>query len=148
GCEGTDGAWAAVGRSEIVGSGAGIKGDPRSPGRPPLLELPTAAWQRLLDVNLTGVMLCNREVARRMITGGIRGSIINLASGAARRTRPGLVTYSITKAGVWMLTRGLALELAPYGIRVNAIGPGIVASPMTHRLYGSPAGVAERGQTV
>jgi NAD(P)-dependent dehydrogenase (short-subunit alcohol dehydrogenase family) len=141
-------AMTAFGRIDILVAAAGIEQDPRRPGHPPLLELPTASWQRLLDVNLTGVMLCNREVARRMIAGGRRGSIINLASGAARRTRPGLVTYSITKAGVWMLTRGLALELAPYGIRVNAIGPGIVASPMTHRLYGSPAGVEERGQTV
>jgi NAD(P)-dependent dehydrogenase (short-subunit alcohol dehydrogenase family) len=83
-----------------------------------------------------------------MIASGIRGTIINLASGAARRTRPGMVTYSITKAGVWMLTRGLALELAPYGIRVNAIGPGIVASPMTARIYGSLGGVEERKDAI
>jgi NAD(P)-dependent dehydrogenase (short-subunit alcohol dehydrogenase family) len=122
-------AMAAFGRIDILVAAAGIEQDPNRPGLLSILELPTASWQRLLDVNLTGVMFCNRAVARHMIAGGIRGSIINLASGAARRTRPGMVTYSISKAGVWMLTRGLALELAPYGIRVNAIGPGIVASP-------------------
>lgn len=134
-------AVAAFGRIDILVAAAGITHDPRGPAGLPMLELPTTAWQRLFDVNLTGVMFSNRAVARRMIAGNVRGSIINLASGAARRTRPGMVTYSITKAGVWMLTRGLALELAPYGIRVNAIGPGPVASPMTYRLYGNPEAV-------
>lgn len=141
-------AMGAFGRIDVLVAAAGIEQDPSRPGLVPVLELPTASWQRLLDVNLTGVMFCNRAVARHMIAGGIRGSIINLASGAARRTRPGLVTYSITKAGVWMLTRGLALELAPYGIRVNAIGPGTVASPMTNRIYGSPTQVDERKQGI
>jgi NAD(P)-dependent dehydrogenase (short-subunit alcohol dehydrogenase family) len=141
-------AMAAFGRIDILVAAAGIEQDPNRPGLLSILELPTASWQRLLDVNLTGVMFCNRAVARHMIAGGIRGSIINLASGAARRTRPGMVTYSISKAGVWMLTRGLALELAPYGIRVNAIGPGIVASPMTNRIYGSAEGVEARGSGI
>ncbi|MGQ4807263.1 Glucose 1-dehydrogenase [Candidatus Entotheonellaceae bacterium PAL068K] len=141
-------AVAAFGRIDILVAAAGIEQDPGTMTRPPLLELPTASWQRLLDVNLTGVMFCNRAVARHMINGGIRGSIINLASGAARRVRQGMVTYSVTKAGVWMLTRGLALELAPYGIRVNAIGPGIVESPMTHRLYGSSQDIEAHGSTL
>lgn len=81
-------AMAAFGRIDILVAAAGIEQDPQRPGHPPPLELPTASWQRLLDVNLTGVMLCNREVARRMIAGGIRGSIINLASGAAQRSTP------------------------------------------------------------
>ena len=79
---------------------------------------------------------------------GAGGSIINLAAGTARRVRPGMVTYSVTKAGVWMLTWGLALKLTPYGIRVNAIGPGIVESPMTQRLYGSPKEIGDRGQAL
>lgn len=141
-------AMATFGRIDILVAAAGIEQDPSQSTRPPILELPTASWQRLIDVNLTGVMFCNRAVARHMIDGGVRGSIINLASGAARRPRPGMVTYAITKAGVWMLTRGLALELAPYGIRVNAIGPGTVASPMTHRLYGGPASVEDRRSVI
>ncbi len=139
-------AIAAFGRIDILVAAAGISHDQRGELRPPILELPTAAWQRLLDVNLTGVMLTNRAVAKRMIAGQIRGSIINLASAAARRTRPGMTTYSITKAGVWMLTRGLALELAPYGIRVNAIGPGLIESPMTHAYFGGPEGVEQMAQ--
>lgn len=138
----------AFGHIDILVAAAGIEQDPGMGERPALIDLPTASWQRLLDVNLTGVMFCNRAVAHHMIDHGISGSIINLASGAARRVRQGMVTYSVTKAGVWMLTRGLALELAQYGIRVNAIGPGTVESPMTHRLYGSPEDVANRGQTL
>ena len=141
-------AAADFGRIDILVAAAGIEQDPSHAERPPIIDLPTESWQRLLDVNLTGVLLCNRVVAKKMIAGGIRGSMINLASGAARRVRHGMVAYSVTKAGVWMLTRGLALELAPYGIRVNAIGPGTIESPMTHRLYGSPAAVADRGTTI
>ncbi|ETW94769.1 MAG: hypothetical protein ETSY2_49210 [Candidatus Entotheonella gemina] len=141
-------AVAAFGRIDILVAAAGIEQDPSSRERPPILDLPTSSWQRLLDVNLTGVMYCNRAVAQHMVDNHIRGSIINIASGAARRVRPGMVTYSVTKAGVWMLTRGLASELAPYGIRVNAIGPGTIETPMTHRLYGSAEDVANRGQTL
>ncbi len=142
-----DAAVASFGRLDVLVAAAGISHDARGELRPFLLELPTAAWQRLLDVNLTGVMLCNRAAAKRMINGEVRGSIINLASVAARRTRPGMTTYSVTKIGVWMLTRGLALELAPYGIRVNAIGPGLIASPMTYGYFGGEEGVANMGQT-
>lgn len=141
-------AAADFGRIDILVAAAGIEQDPSQAERPPIIDLPTASWQRLLDVNLTGVLLCNRVVAKKMIAGGIRGSMINLASGAARRVRHGMVAYSVTKAGVWMLTRGLALELAEYGIRVNAIGPGTIESPMTHRLYGGAGAVAERGTTI
>jgi NAD(P)-dependent dehydrogenase (short-subunit alcohol dehydrogenase family) len=142
-----DTAVAVLGRIDILVAAAGISHDARGGVRPPILELPTAAWQRLLDINLTGVMLTNRAVAKRMIAGGVHGSIINLASAAARRTRPGMVAYSVTKAGVWMLTRGLALELAPHGIRVNAIGPGLIASPMTYAYFGGPSGVEDMGRT-
>ncbi len=142
-----DAAVASFGRIDILVAAAGISHDARGDElRPSLLELPTEAWQRLIDVNLTGVMLCNRAVAKRMIQGEVRGSIINLASAAARRTRPGMTTYSVTKIGVWMLTRGLALELAPYGIRVNAIGPGLIASPMTYGYFGGEEGVESMGQ--
>lgn len=134
------------GRIDILVAAAGIAYDARGELRPNIVDLPTSAWQRLLDINLTGVMFSNRAVARRMIAGGIAGSLINLASVAARRTRPGMTTYSVSKIGVWMLTRGLALELAPYGIRVNAIGPGIIESPMTHAYFGGAEGVESLGQ--
>lgn len=143
-----DAAVAELGRIDILVAAAGLSHDARGELRPPLIDLPTAAWHRLLDVNLTGVMLCNRSVAKRMIAGDVRGSIINLASVAARRTSAGMTTYSVTKMGVWMLTRGLSLELAPYGIRVNAIGPGLIESPMTHAYFGGEEGVANMGAAV
>ena len=68
----------AFGRIDILVAAAGIEQDPRHPGQPSILELPTASWQRLIDVNLTGVMFCNRAVAQRMIAGGIRGAIIRV----------------------------------------------------------------------
>ncbi len=84
----------------------------------------------MLNVNLTGVMLTDRAVAKRMIAGGRPGSIINIASGAAKIPIPGAAEYCVSKAGVWMLTKVLALEVAPQ-IRVNAIGPGFIQTPMT-----------------
>ena len=96
-----------------------------------LINKPTEYWEKVLNVNLTGVMLTNRAVARRMLAAGTSGSIINIASGAAKIPIVGAVDYCVSKAGVWMLSKGLALELAPHGIRVNAIGPGFIETPMT-----------------
>ncbi len=89
------------------------------------------AWQRVIDVNLTGVMLSARAAARRMIESGSGGNIINLASIMAKVPRAGVAPYCVSKAGVWMLTQCLSLELAAHNIRVNAIGPGFIETPMT-----------------
>lgn len=99
-----------------------------------LVNLDVADWQRVLDVNLTGVMLTDRLVARRMIAEGIRGTIVNIASTAARIALPGAADYCVSKAGVVMLTQVLAMELLEHGIRVNAIGPGFVETPMTQAM--------------
>jgi NAD(P)-dependent dehydrogenase (short-subunit alcohol dehydrogenase family) len=95
-----------------------------------VLNKPVDYWEKVLNVNLTGVMLTDRAVAKRMLAGGRGGSIINIASGAAKIPIPGAAEYCVSKAGVWMLTKVLALEVAPH-IRVNAIGPGFIATPMT-----------------
>lgn len=88
-------------------------------------------WQRVLDVNLTGTFLAMQAVARRMIQQQTRGRIITIASIAAKNPDAGPVAYTASKAGVWMLTKKAARELAPAGIRVNSIGPGYVATNMT-----------------
>ncbi|MEX0783041.1 MAG: glucose 1-dehydrogenase [Dehalococcoidia bacterium] len=96
-----------------------------------LLNKPTEYWEKVLNVNLTGVMLTDRAIALRMVASGNGGAIVNIASGAAKIPIVGAIDYCVSKAGVWMLTKGLALELASQGVRVNAIGPGFIETPMT-----------------
>ena len=92
---------------------------------------PVEHWEKVLAVNLTGVFLTNRAVVRQMLAGGNPGSIVNIASAAANLPMPGDAEYAVSKAGVWSLTKTLAVELASRGIRVNAIGPGVIETPMT-----------------
>lgn len=97
-------------------------------------------WKRVLDVNLTGVMLTDRALARRMIEAGNGGSLVNIASIAGKVPLLGAGDYCVSKAGVVMLTKMLALELAGQGIRVNAIGPGFIETPMTAGIRSDPEG--------
>lgn len=139
------------GRIDALVAAAGISGadyvsgrDPAG-GRPPsgreLLHQPLADWERVLAVNLTGVMLTDRTVAASMVqTGG--GAIVNIASTAAALPLRGGADYCVSKAGVWMLTKVLALELVGAGVRVNAIGPGFIETPMTAAMRAVPAGEA------
>jgi NAD(P)-dependent dehydrogenase (short-subunit alcohol dehydrogenase family) len=92
--------------------------------RVPFLEMRESDWDLVLDVNLKGGFFCAQAAARAMLAGGRRGSIINLASQAIRGSVRG-VHYSASKGGVVAMTRAMALELAPHGIRVNAIAPGL-----------------------
>ena len=105
-----------------------------------LVNLSLADWQRVLDVNLTGVMLTDRAVARAMIALKQPGTIVNIASTAARVALTGASDYCVSKAGVAMLTNVLAMELVPHNIRVNAIGPGFIETPMTQSLQDDPEG--------
>jgi len=88
------------------------------------LEMSERDWDFVLDVNLKGGFFCAQAAARVMVAGGRRGSIINVASQAIRGAVRG-VHYSASKGGVVAMTRAMALELARYGIRVNAIAPGL-----------------------
>ena len=92
---------------------------------------PVEHWEKVLAVNLTGVFLTDRAVVRQMLAQGNPGSIVNIASAAANLPMPGDAEYALSKAGVWSLTKTLAVELASRGIRVNAIGPGVIETPMT-----------------
>ncbi|MXX32681.1 MAG: SDR family oxidoreductase [Chloroflexi bacterium] len=96
-----------------------------------VIHKPVEYWEKVLAVNLTGVMLTNRAVARRMIAQGEGGAIVNISSGAAKAPIRGMADYCVSKTGVWMLTRVLALELAPNNIRVNTVAPGLIDTPMT-----------------
>jgi len=92
-------------------------------------EMDFARWQRLWAVNLSGTLLCAREAVRRMSTrhGGAGGAIVNLSSAAARLGAPAMyVDYAASKGAVDSFTRGLALELAGEGVRVNAVRPGVI----------------------
>ena len=113
-------------------SGEVSEGEPLLGGRGRhVLEKPVEFWEKVLAVNLTGVMLTNRAVARRMIEQGQGGSIVNISSGAAKAPIRGMADYCVSKTGVWMLTRVLALELAAHQIRVNTVAPGLIDTPMT-----------------
>jgi NAD(P)-dependent dehydrogenase (short-subunit alcohol dehydrogenase family) len=102
--------------------------------RVPFLAMRETDWDLVLDVNLKGGFLCAQAAAQAMIDGGRRGSIINMASQAIRGAVRG-VHYSASKGGVVAMTRAMALELAPHGIRVNAIAPGLTDTAQPR--YGS-----------
>jgi NAD(P)-dependent dehydrogenase (short-subunit alcohol dehydrogenase family) len=127
----------AFGAVDVLVAAAGI-----SSGRPPsdqpaepytVLTVPVEQFRRVVDVNFYGVLFSDRAAARWMVANGRPGSIINIGSVASRIPLPG-GAYSVSKAGVWMLTKVLAMELATTGIRVNAIGPGFIETPMTALL--------------
>lgn len=101
------------------------------------------SWQRVIDVNLTGVMLTNQAVARKMRDSG-GGAIVNISSIAGTNVLKGSSDYCVSKAGVWMLTRCAALELSRYGIRVNAVGPGYIQTSMSGAVLGNERWVRER----
>ncbi|HEX6443966.1 MAG TPA: glucose 1-dehydrogenase [Streptosporangiales bacterium] len=89
-----------------------------------LLDMTRDHFERILAVNLLAPFQLTQALARQMIEHGVRGSVVNMSSGAAVSTQPGGGPYSTSKAALAMFTRSCALELAPYGIRVNAVAPG------------------------
>ena len=98
-----------------------------------LLEAEEDAWDKVIDINLKGPYLCSQAVGRLMVEQK-KGVIINIASVAGLRPALNRTAYAISKAGVIMLTRVLARELGSYNIRVNAIAPGVVETPMTEAM--------------
>jgi 3-oxoacyl-[acyl-carrier protein] reductase len=98
--------------------------------REPFVEIATERWDRILDVNLRGEFLVAQRVARRMIERGRGGSIVNMASTNALEGEAGYAHYNASKGGIAMLTRTMAIELGPHGIRVNAVCPGKIETPL------------------
>jgi NAD(P)-dependent dehydrogenase (short-subunit alcohol dehydrogenase family) len=94
-------------------------------------DMPIEDWRQVIDVNLTGTLLALQSAARRLLDQGRGGSLITIASIAAKVPEAGTPSYGVSKAGVWMLTKHAARSLASAGIRVNAIGPGYIETNMT-----------------
>ena len=106
----------------------------------PLLEHTEEDWDSVLDTNLKGVWLIGQEVARRMVHRGQGGSIINIASVLGERGISQLPGYCASKGGIINLTRAMAVELAPHGIRVNAIAPGYIETDMNRQFFTTQTG--------
>jgi NAD(P)-dependent dehydrogenase (short-subunit alcohol dehydrogenase family) len=115
--------------------------------RPGALDtLSLAEWNAVLAVNLTGYFLCAQAFGRQMRTLG-RGSLVHVASIAGSNAQGQSGAYSVSKAGVIMLSRQLANEWGPHGIRSNVVSPGMVITPMSQAFYDTP-GVTERRSAV
>jgi 3-oxoacyl-[acyl-carrier protein] reductase len=110
----------ALGSATALVNNAGIYPDHT------LLDMPEIAWDAVIDTNLKGTFLCAQRFARMRSASGGGGSIVNLASTAAFSARVGAGHYSASKAGVAMLTKSMAQEWGPVGIRVNAVAPGLI----------------------
>ncbi len=106
--------------------------------REPTLQHSRAAWNLTLDINLKAPFRLSQEVVATMIEEGIRGSIVNVGSVEAVLPGRGHVAYTASKGAITMLTRSAAFEVAPYGIRVNAVAPGVVATGMNSDIREDP----------
>ena len=120
-------AVAACPRLDVMAAIAGIMHSS------PVLETRDEDLDRVLNVNFKGVLHACQEAARLMIAHGTRGSIITMASGAVDTGGAGLLCYGAAKAAVVQLTKTLATEMGRHGIRVNAVAPGWIRTPMTDR---------------
>jgi NAD(P)-dependent dehydrogenase (short-subunit alcohol dehydrogenase family) len=119
---------AAFGRIDVLVNNAGVVDDA------PFLDLAVEELDRVLGINLRGAFLMGQAVARRMVEqvrdGGAPGAIVNMSSVNERFALPDHVAYSISKGGISQLTKAMAIALAPLGIRVNAVGPGTIDTPL------------------
>ena len=94
------------------------------------LEIEESEWDRIMEVNLKGFFLCSQTAARQMVRQGDGGVIVNMSSAGDTLAGKDLAHYCVAKGGVRMLTRQLAFELAPHGIRANAIAPGLIETDL------------------
>lgn len=118
----------AYGQLNVMVANAGVVDDMA------FLELEEGEFDRIIATNLKGTFLCCQAAARQMVKqcggGGAPGAIVNMSSINAQFGLPDHVAYSISKGGVMQLTKSMAIALAPYGIRVNAVGPGTIETPL------------------
>ncbi|KAF7101068.1 hypothetical protein CFC21_102466 [Triticum aestivum] len=124
-------AWDAFGRIDVLINNAGLRGGVHSS-----LDWPEDEWDKLIKTNLTGLWLVAKHVCKHMCDAKIKGSVINISSvaGLNRGNLPGSIGYASSKSAVHSVKKIMALELGAYGIRVNAIAPGIFQSEITAPL--------------
>jgi len=129
------------GRLDILVNNAGVWGGD------PLLKLPAAVWSNVLDTNLTAPFLVTQAIAPAMVRRRY-GKIINVNSTSGILAHPDGAAYCASKAGLMHLTRVMAVELGPYGIRVNSIAPGLFRTDMTADVFADRAWIAKRKRQV
>ena len=134
-------AESAFGKVDILVNNAGIL----RPGG--LADLSLDDWNALLGVNLTGYFLCAQEFGRSMREGG-GGSIVNISSIAGAFPQAFSGAYSVSKAGLQMLSRLMAVEWGEYGVRSNVVAPAMMITPLTEGLYRDPEVVRKRERAV
>src|SRR3984885_4980399 len=127
----------AFGRLDLLVNNAGVQ------TWKPLLDVTEEEWDLVIDTNLKGCFLCTQQAARCMKGSG-GGSIVNLGSDRRKLTFPSLVAYTASKGGIEMLTKEAAVELGPYGIRVNCIAPGSIESERTEQEDPDYAGTRQK----
>lgn len=115
---------ARFGRIDILVNNAGIASTTT------FVETPFEEWDQVMQVNLYGAVHCAREASKAMVRQGQGGAIVNVSSIHATRGWPGATGYDVAKGGMDQLTRTLAVELAPLGIRVNGVAPGFIETKM------------------
>jgi gluconate 5-dehydrogenase len=106
--------------------------------RQPMVDLPLADWQRVINTNLTSAFLTGRAAARRMIERKSGGKIINIGSLTSEAARATVAPYTVAKGGIKMLSKAMAAEWAQFNIQANSIGPGYIVTDMNEALVNNP----------
>lgn len=118
-----------LGRLDVLVNSAGVREIVS------VLELPLEEWNRVMGINVTGTFLCSQAFARAVIAAGGKGAIVNLASTLGVVAAPNRAAYTASKHAVIGLTKEMAMELGEKGVRVNAVGPGVIRTPLTERYF-------------